>query len=436
MILINIFISKKYLFIYNSRELYYLRIITMRENGKSHFWMGLSLIWCSHLLMDFMLGVWPVYKTMANLDLVVAGLIASLSIFIGEGLQLYFGYLSDRGHQQKLLTLGIGLTATIPFLSYVENEWLLFIMIACAYVGSGAFHPSGTGLVLNKAKSKSSFIAFFACGGMVGAASSQILYTFLYYRFEGQTWFLALPILFCTLGCAFFTFPQREGQSQDINFKQVLQALRPLKHQLSLLYIIHVLLQVVVMSFTFLLPDMLKVKGYEEWFCLGGGYFCFIMGAVLTSIPIGYCVDKIGYRLVLTAIVVASTSLLYVFLALESLSLIPPIFLLFLLGGTMGVFIPVVVAGGTENVPAYTRSFVSALYMGGTTCLAGFGPILASLLASFFDDQQAAVTALQTLSSLYIVSLILIYYLPDSVLALQQEPQLVKVAHLSQGDNR
>lgn len=408
----------------------------MKTKEKNQLWIGIFLIWFSHLCMDFMVGVWPIYKTIAQMDLVVAGLIASLGIFIGEGLQLYFGYLSDKGYQQKLLALGIGLTVTIPFLSYVENEWILFIMILCSFVGSGAFHPAGSVLTVGGASSNKSFlIALFACGGMVGAAGSQIIYTYLYYHFEGHTWFLILPIFFCCLGCAFFSFPKVEKKVEKINFKQVLQGLKPQKYELGLLYVIHLSLQIVLMAFTFLLPDILKVKGYEEWFCLGGGYFCFIMGSVGTSMPIGYCVDKIGYRLVLMAIVVISASSLYLFLSLETLSLLVPILLLLVIGGTLGVTIPVVVAGGTQNVPAYTRSFVSALYMGGTICLAGFGPVLASLIASYFDD-QAPVIALQFLSSLFLVALGLIYYLPEAVSVSQLEPQLAKSPISSPGDQR
>lgn len=396
--------------------------------GKSNhlFFVGLSIIWMSHLCMDFMLGVWPVYKTIAHIDLVTAGLIASLGIFIGEGLQLYFGYLSDKGYHQKLLALGVGLTATIPFLSYFENEWILFMLVLFAYIGSGAFHPSGSGIVMSgKSSRRSLLIAFFACGGMVGAACSQITYTFLHQHFGGNLWFLFLPVLLCTLGSAFFPFPKVERSAKTINFKQILQTLKPQKSKLILLYITHVLLQIVVLAFTFLLPDILIIKGYEEWFCLGGGYFCFIIGAVLISLPIGYCVDKIGYRLVLAAIVVASTSILYLFLRLETLSMTLPILLLMLLGGTMGVFIPVVVAGGTQDVPAHTRSLVSALYMGGTACIAGFGPILAGLIASFFEE-QAPVIALQALSLLLIAALGCIYYLPDSLSISVKEQQRIQ----------
>jgi FSR family fosmidomycin resistance protein-like MFS transporter len=393
----------------------------MRRSNHSS-WMGLSMLWISHLLMDFMIGVWPIYKTLVKLDLIVAGLIASLGMFIGEGLQLFFGYLSDKGYQQKLLALGIGLTVTIPFLSYVESMWLLFAMTLSACVGSSAFHPSGSLIAMAGNPSRQSLlIALFACGGMVGASLSQIGYVYLYEKFAGHLWFLALPIVVCSLGCAFFSFPKVEKQEKKANFRQVLQVLQSHKFKLTLLYVIHVLLQIVALSFTFLLPEILLIKGYEKWFCLGGGYFCYIMGSVVTSIPIGHCVDKKGYRVVLAAIVVASALLIYSFLWVESLSLSLPILLLLLLGGTMGVIIPVVVAGGIQDVPPSTRSLISALYMGGTACVAAVGPFLASILASFFED-QGAITVVQGLSSLLILALILIYYLPETLP--QQVPRL------------
>lgn len=406
----------------------------MKITTNHSFWLGLTLICLAHLLVDFMLGVWPVYKTIAQLDLVIAGLIASIGVFIGEGMQLYFGYLSDRGHHQRVLALGIALTVTIPLLIYIENQLLLFIMVLCAFIGSGAFHPSGTGIVMAADPSKKNLlIALFACGGMIGAASSQIIYTFLYYHSADQIWYLSLLILPCFLGCAFFPFPNIAPRKRQKSFKEILEALKPQKFKIIMLYVIHVLLQIVMNSFAFLLPDILMAKGYEQWFCLGGGYFCFILGSILTSIPIGYCIDRLGYRLVLAAVVLASTGLLYLFLGLEALSLTPPILLLLALGGTMGVIIPIVISGGTQNIPDYTRSFVSALYMGGTTCIAGFGPMLASLLASFFGE-QGPIIALQGLNLLFLLSLGLMYYLPDSLpiskpqrqVSLMKQPTLLK----------
>jgi FSR family fosmidomycin resistance protein-like MFS transporter len=379
---------------------------------KSNFWIGILIIWLSHLFLDLMLGVWPVYKSFITIDLVVAGMIASVGMLIGEGLQLYFGLLSDRGFHQRLMTLGISLTITIPFLSYVESNWMLFLCVLCAFVGSGAFHPSASSLVAGASREhKSVFISLFACGGMVGAAMSQYLFIKIHSALEGGTWILAIPIVILGFCCAFFRFHKVETSSNKVKIGEIWEMIKPRRKELLLLYLTQLCLQIVVLSFSFLLPDLLKVKGYESWFCLGGGYFYFIIGAALTSIPIGYCVDKVGYKNVLTVIILMSMILLSIFLKLESLSLFPMIILLMLSGGFMGVIVPVVVSGGTSLVPEQARGVVSALYMGGCSCLAGFGPTIASLMASSFEE-GAPVIALQLLSSLLMIALSLLYFLP------------------------
>jgi MFS transporter, FSR family, fosmidomycin resistance protein len=397
-------------------------------NKQGNLWMSVSLIWMAHLVMDFMIGVWPVYKTLMTMNLVVAGLIASVGMFIGEGLQLYFGVLSDKGHHQKLIALGLGLTVSIPFLSYVENEWVLFAFVLCSFIGSGAFHPAASGILVGWSPAYKSFlIALFACGGMIGAALSQYVFMYLYGHFKGQTWFLILPILFVALCCYYIRFPRLEGNNQKIDFKETLKALKPYRFQLGWLYFVQVCLQIVVLSFSFLLSDILKTKGYEEWFCLGGGYFYFVIGSAVTSLPIGYCVQKWGYRLVLAAIILISMGSLFLFLTVETLSLIPVMIMLFCIGGSMGVIVPVVVAGGNSFVPVQMSSFVSAIYMGGCTCLAGFGPTLASVLASYFPE-NGPIAALQILSLLFFIALAVLPFLPDPVgVSVNNELQPLKV---------
>jgi FSR family fosmidomycin resistance protein-like MFS transporter len=392
---------------------------------KYNFWIGILIIWLSHLAMDFMLGVWPVYKTLVTLDLVIAGLIASVGMLIGEGLQLYFGLLSDRGFHQRLIVLGISLTATIPFLSYTQNSWVLFLFVLCAFIGSGAFHPAASSLVAATSMNyKSSLIALFACGGMIGAAISQYVFMKVHTLLEGNTGVLAIPVILLTVCCALFKFPKVESNVKHVDIKEVLKALKPSRFELSMLYCVQLCLQIVVLSFSFLLPDILKIKGFADWFCLGGGYFYFIIGSALTSMPMGYCVDKFGYKNVLAFIIFSSAVLLYLFLITEFLSLFPTIVLLMLIGGTMGVIVPVVVAGGTSLVPTHASGFVSALYMGGSTCLAGFGPTLASLIASYFTE-NAPVIALQLLNGLLIIALCLLYFLPQR--SKVNDLQLVKV---------
>ena len=50
----------------------------------------LILVVC-HFVLDFFTGIWPIYKTIAGIDMAKAGLIAGITGFIGEALQLFFG---------------------------------------------------------------------------------------------------------------------------------------------------------------------------------------------------------------------------------------------------------------------------------------------------------------------------------------------------------
>jgi hypothetical protein len=53
-------------------------------------------------VLDFFTGIWPIYKTIAGIDLAQAGLITGISGFFGEFLQPFFGYFSDRGLRKKV----------------------------------------------------------------------------------------------------------------------------------------------------------------------------------------------------------------------------------------------------------------------------------------------------------------------------------------------
>lgn len=388
--------------------------------------IGILIIWVAHLCIDFMIGVWAAYKTVVSLDLMVAGLMTSFSMLIGEGLQLYFGFLSDRGFHKRFIVSGLILVSTIPFLPYTNNEWILFLFLISCFIGSGAFHPAASSWVSSHfSHSKSIFIALFICGGTLGAALSQSVYIYTYYNLEGQTGVLVIPLLCLVICCLIYSFPKKnQAEFQRYSFKKFLQLIKPKRFELIVLYFITLLFQTVVISFGFVLPDVLRIKGYEEWFCLGGGYFYFILGAALMSVPMGYCVEQFGYKRVLGGVVLSSLILLNLFLSLESLTLFPMMSLLMLMGGTMGVIIPVAVAGGNSLVPSGASGLVSAFYMGGVSCVAGFGPTLIGLIATQFE-MDAAVIALQLLSRLFIVALGLVYFLPKRSVAFNMHLEAV-----------
>ena len=99
----------------------------------------LLLLWIGHFLVDFMIGVFSVYKTMVGLDLAMAGMIAFLGALIGEGSQALFGSLSDRGRRGPLVALGLVLTCGSVMMAYTQNYLFIFPLILLTYLGSASF---------------------------------------------------------------------------------------------------------------------------------------------------------------------------------------------------------------------------------------------------------------------------------------------------------
>jgi hypothetical protein len=79
-------------------------------------WSSLAALAAGHFAVDCCTGIWPVYKTLAQLDLSKAGLIAMAGSMTGNGLQLAFGLLADRGWRKRLLVAGLALSGAVTFL--------------------------------------------------------------------------------------------------------------------------------------------------------------------------------------------------------------------------------------------------------------------------------------------------------------------------------
>ena len=71
----------------------------------------LFYVFLAHFCVDFYMGVWPVYKSVAGIDLATAGIIFGLVGFFGDGLQLVTGIVGDRGYRRRGVLLGVLLAA-------------------------------------------------------------------------------------------------------------------------------------------------------------------------------------------------------------------------------------------------------------------------------------------------------------------------------------
>jgi MFS transporter, FSR family, fosmidomycin resistance protein len=146
---------------------------------------SLILLFVSHLILDFFTGIWPIYKTIAQIDLAKAGLIAGLSGFIGEFMQVFFGYFSDRGHRKKVIMLGLALSSCVLWITFTQDILSSFFVLLLLMLGSGSYHPAGAGFAgLLSPDHKGRNILFFACGGAIGLGISQLAFTKVFHLFS------------------------------------------------------------------------------------------------------------------------------------------------------------------------------------------------------------------------------------------------------------
>lgn len=387
---------------------------------------ALCLIWCAHFLVDVMIGIWPVYKSLAQIDLAQAGLIVAGGAFIGEGSQLFFGSLSDKGYRHYCIVFGLLLAMGSVFLAYTSTLGMLFILYLTTCIGSGCFHPSASSLVNTMAPSKRGmYMAIFASGGSLGLASSQLIYTQAFHGWEGQTMWLAIPIIF--LAGIFLLF---RSHSTPVTAAAALN--RPTKVRdyasffknptLRSLYLSQVANQSLCWSLIFILPDVLKTFGHPDWISYGGGHFCFILGGAAMMIPSGLLADKYSPRFLMLVLGTVGLLSFYTIILFGGISMLLILPMLFTLGACLGVMNPLAVSFGVRLVPQ-SPGAVSAFLMGLVWCVSeALGPGGVGLMTKMFSD-YAPVKAVAILGLLLFVQIYHTLLLPK-----EAEEELVPIA--------
>jgi len=396
--------------------------------GKSYYTPLISLIilWVGHFFVDFMLGIWPVYKTIVELDLAKAGLIAASCAFLGEGMQIFYGSWGDRGFRKILILFGVLFTAANAFLGTTQNYMLLFLLFLFTCLGSGAFHPSAAALVGGLTeKRKNLFMALFASGGACGMAVSQLAFSNLYGVLDVRIFYIAIPSVLLAGLCAAFGYLKREKTAHsDSKEKYGLKKFKEFfsNKDLRALYINQVCNQTITWGAIFLLPDVLITRGYDEVIAYGGGHLAFILGGALMMVPSGYLADKYSSKKVMTYATLLGLLFFYAFLFIPEISSGMLLTLLCFTGAALGVVQPVALALGNQlcrNNPG----MVSAFLMGLVWCVSEMvGPAGGGLLTKLFVD-DAPAKALGVLGILFFVSLVATALLPKLV----EEKVLVEI---------
>ncbi|CDR34475.1 MFS transporter [Criblamydia sequanensis] len=385
----------------------------------------LLLLFFGHFLIDFMIGIWPVYKTLNHLDLGAAGIITFLAVFLGEGLQLFFGPVGDLGYRKTILMFSFVFGIAPCLYACTENYFVLGMLLFFVCVASGAFHTAASGLLGSLTQDrKGLFITFFAAGGALGLSFSQLVYTKIFEAGSEKTLFLALP-LFLILGLILAYLKDsnpaktQDGKAKFFNLADLKLFFK--NKRLRLLYILQVTNQTVVWAFIFLLPDLLRDRGYPEWLTFGGGHLIAILGGAIMMIPSGYLSDKKSPRAVLLSATCIGASLFYCFIFLKHLTLIALIPLIFLMGAFLNLVNPLSISYGLKSFPE-KPGLVSAVLMGLVWIIAeGIGQGGGGLLTKLFSEDSAA-KALSLIGFLFIPAIASAFLLPRAEPKTLQEP--------------
>jgi MFS transporter, FSR family, fosmidomycin resistance protein len=367
-----------------------------------------------------MIAIFPVYKTIAQMDLAVAGSIASVSALFGETAQVFFGNWSDQGYRRILIAAGVLATCAALGVVYCNTILFMYPLILVTYLGSAAFHPAAAGLVGGLSqKHKGICIGMFASGGAFGLAAGQLVFFEAYKRFGGFVVWLALPSLILALLIAFYSFPKIQVNAvRHISLRAMGQLFR--MPALRTLYVVLSCNTTVYFGLLFLLPDLLVSQHYPIWICFGGGHLAMILGSAVMMIPSGYLADRYSAKFVMMTMMLASIGVLYAFLLAPPMVEMALLAVLFCLGTLLGVVHPVGVALANRLLPR-NPGLVSAFAMGMVWCVAEcFGPA-SSILTKLFPPDEAARDALLILATLNIVGIFAVFALP------KEEVELVMV---------
>jgi len=391
-----------------------MKYISFMNLSKTSLVLTVLVVCLGHFLVDVMIGIWPVYKTLAHLDLAIAGLIGGICAFAGEGLQVLFGSLSDRGYRKILILSGLIATTASVFFVYTDSYLWIFVLYLLTCAGSGAFHPCAASLASELSpKGRGVLIALFTSGGAFGMAFSQILFTSFHHWFSGHVLLLAIPAFMLVI-LAFFTRIASQpanlvSKSGHFDIKVYINFFKnpPLRQ----LYFTQVCNASLLWGLMFLLPDLLSGRGYETWVSFGGGHMMFILGLAFMMLPAGYLTERFSSRSVILFATIAALGFFYTLLFLPQLSNPGLLSLLFCLGAALGVVQPVAIAMGT-NIAPDQKGMISAFLMGLVWCVAeGIGQIGGGYLATCFSD-DAPAKALALLGLILFIGTAIAYQLP------------------------
>jgi len=377
----------------------------------------------AHCVLDCYGGAWPIFKKLAGLDLGWAGILATVTTVFTMSLQPLFGIWADQGRRRLFILLGTLMAITgmslgpigyhIGSLGPTTAYLLMLLVLLIVRIGQAMFHPAGASVTGSTAGDRrSTFVAVFIAGGMLGFASSHILFATTYKHLDGATHWLMLPALVIWVGLLFTIRPKDESTGEKPRFRDLLHSVSLLRTRMWTLFGVQVMISAQAMGTYFLLPEFLESRGCPTWLSDGGGFGLMVGGSVLMMVPAGQLADKFGRRKLLVLVLALSLVCYYFMVTAQTLPLLSWCALLLVTGGLIGTANPLGVAIGQHLLPN-KASLVSGVLMGLAWALGGMAQ---SIVGSLAEIPAFGIDgALWWLGVTNIISLVLALVIPKTL---------------------
>lgn len=375
---------------------------------------GIFALAClGHFHVDFMWGLWPIFKTVMGVDLAVAGMIVGVSSFMAEMMQVFWGALSDRGYRFAVMALGLVLVSAFGFLHTLTPTLALLCFYFPVSMGSSAFHPPAAGIVGQFNPNRRAFnMSLFWAFGAVGLSCSPLVFTFMNTYYVDHFHWIITPGLILAIA-ALYLFKKDThvaDVSQRFGFKDFLQLFK--RRDTLLLWLGQVFIASIFWGTLFLLPDMLIDKQYPLWITNGGAHMCYVIGAAGTSMIAGWIADRTSAKWVMLTCTMIGSVFFYGLLWNGTME---PAYVLsscFLIGAFLGQCSPLSIAHGNALVPE-KPALISAFLMGFVWFIAEtIGTTGTGLATKLFSEHQPTY-ALTCLGLLFIPAWVALYLMPE-----------------------
>lgn len=261
-----------------------------------------ALLAIAHLAVDGYTNIYapllPLLIPRLGMSLQAAGALAMLFQMAASVSQLAFGWLADRWHPRRLLVLGPLLTvATLSFIGWAPNLWVLAGLLIVGGLGSAAFHPPAATLAHKLGGARPGLsMSVYITGGTVGFALGPLAFAPIAEQF-GLVWtpLLALP------GLALIAVFVRRIPDVTLSTSHrpaSWSALRPYARPLFLLWLIVVLRTVTSMAFATFVPVMLTRRGLSVGMA-AAAVSAYLLASGLGGFLGGPAGDRFGARRVI-----------------------------------------------------------------------------------------------------------------------------------------